>query len=181
MGEGLVSHLPVVQPKAEPETVDEGEPGTLAKGVGVDLGPGLGPSLAKGLDRSLVESFAPVLAKTLAKDEDEDEPETLASCNLKDLAAAEPAGLRVGKPVKIPSPGPPPGVEFRVQMSVLAGSVDMRVRTERKRVSPVADRGHAELPADSHCTTLRAGNASGWAQRVGIPGVGSGGRAGSQG
>ena len=73
----------------------------------MDLGPGLDPSLAKDLDRSLAGSFAPVLAKTLAESEDEDELEALASCNLKDLAAAEPAGLRVGKPVKIPSPGPP--------------------------------------------------------------------------
>jgi hypothetical protein len=109
-GHVLVSHLPVAQPKAEPETLDRGEPGTLAGGLEVGLGLSLDPTSAKGLDRSLAGSFAPVLAKTLAEDEDEDEPEALAGCNLKDLAAAEPAGLRVGEPVRIPSPGPPHGM-----------------------------------------------------------------------
>jgi hypothetical protein len=106
-GEGLVHHLPVVQPKVEPETIDEGEPVALAKGVGVGLSQGLDPSLARDLDRSLAGSFAPVLAKTPAESEDEDEPEILADCNFKDLAAEEPVGLRAGDPVRIPSPGPP--------------------------------------------------------------------------
>ena len=109
-GEGLVHHLPVVQPKVEPETLDGGEPVALAKGVGVGLGPGFGPSLAKGLNQTLAGSLAPALAKILAASEVEGEPEILAGRNLKDLAAEEPAGLRVGKPVRIPSPGPSPGV-----------------------------------------------------------------------
>ncbi len=121
----MVRHLPVAQPKAEPETLDEGEPVALAKGIGVGLGPGLGPSLAKGLDWSLVESFAPVLAKTLAESEVEDEPETLAGRNLKDSVAAEPAGLRVGKPVRIPSPGPPHGMGCTSVTSTFAVSVNI--------------------------------------------------------
>jgi hypothetical protein len=68
-GEGLVHHQPVVQPKVEPETLDEGEPVTPAKGVGKGLGPGFGPSLAKGFDRSLAGSFAPVQVRILARGE----------------------------------------------------------------------------------------------------------------
>jgi len=91
----------------------------------VGLGPGLGPSLAKALDRSLVGSLAPVLAKTLAEDEYEDEPEALAGSNLKDLAAAEPAGLRAGKPVRIPSPAPPHGMGCTSVTSVFAVSANI--------------------------------------------------------
>jgi hypothetical protein len=80
MGEGLVSYLPVVQPKAEPETVDRGEPDTLAKGVEVGLDLSLDMTLAKGLDRSLVGSFVPVLAKSSVESEDEDELEALVAC-----------------------------------------------------------------------------------------------------
>jgi len=69
-GHVLVSHLPVVQPKAEPETVDRGEPDTLAKGVEVGLDLSIDPTLAKGLDRSLVEGFVRSLAETLVETED---------------------------------------------------------------------------------------------------------------
>jgi hypothetical protein len=79
-GHVLVSHQPVVQPKAEPETVDRGEPGTLAKGLGAGLDLSLDTTLAKGLDRSLARSFAPILAKTLAKNEGEGELEALVAC-----------------------------------------------------------------------------------------------------
>jgi hypothetical protein len=88
----------------------------------VGLGPGFGPSLAKGLDQRLAGSFAPILAKTLAESEVEDEPEALADSNLKDLAAEEPAGLRAGKPVRIPSPGRSPGVGCTSVTSVFAVS-----------------------------------------------------------
>jgi hypothetical protein len=124
-GEGLVYHQPVVQPEVEPETFDEGEPVTLAKGLGVGLGPGFGPSLGKGLNQTLAGSLAPALAKTLAESEVEDEPETLTDSNLKDLAAEEPAGLRAGKPVRIPSPGPSPWVGCKSITSALAVSVDI--------------------------------------------------------
>jgi hypothetical protein len=97
----------------------------LATGVGTGLGPAFGPSLAKGFDRSLAGSFAPVLAKALAEGGDEDEPETLADSNLKDLAAEEPTGLRVGKSVRIPSPGPSPWVGCKSITSVFAVSVDI--------------------------------------------------------
>ncbi len=70
-GRALVNYQPVIQPKTQPETVDEGEPVTLAKGVEVGLGPGLGRTLAKGLGRSMVEGFVRTLAETLAESEDE--------------------------------------------------------------------------------------------------------------
>ena len=89
------------------------------------MGPGLGPSLAKALDRSLAGSFAPVLAKTLAENEDENEPEALAGRNLNNLASAEPAGLRAGKPVRIPSPGPPTWMGCTSVASVFAASVNI--------------------------------------------------------
>ena len=79
-GHVLVSHLPVTQPKAEPETVDRGEPGTLAKGVEVGLDLSLDKALAKGFDRSLVGSLVRTLAETLVESEDEDELEALVAC-----------------------------------------------------------------------------------------------------
>lgn len=79
-GHVLVSHLPVTKPKAEPETVDRGEPGTLAKGIEVGLDLSLDKALAKGLDRNLVESFVRTLAKSLAENKDEDELEALVAC-----------------------------------------------------------------------------------------------------
>jgi hypothetical protein len=124
-GRVLVSHQPVFQPKAEPETFDRGEPGTFAGGLEVGLGLSLDPTSAKGLDRSLAGSFAPVLAKTLAENEDENEPEALAGRNLNNLASAEPAGLRAGKPVRIPSPGPSPGVGCTSVTSVFAVSANI--------------------------------------------------------
>jgi hypothetical protein len=120
----LVSHLPVVEPKAEPETLEDREPVALAKGFGV----GLSPSLAKGFDRSLAGSFAPVLAMTLAESEVEDEPEALAGCNLNDLAVAEPAGLCAGEPVRIPSPGPPHGMGCTSVTSVFRISANISCR-----------------------------------------------------
>ena len=132
-GHVLVSRLPAVQPKAEPGTVDRGEPGTLAKWVEVGLILSLDKALAKGLDRSLVEGLVRTLAQSLAESEDEDDPEALASCNLKDLAAVEPTSLRVGKPVRIPSPGRPHGVGCTSVTSVLAVSVNISCRAVDER------------------------------------------------
>jgi hypothetical protein len=79
-GHVLVSHLPLVRPKAEPETVDSGEPGTLAKGLEAGLDLSLDTTLAQGLDRSLVEGFVRTLARSLVESEDEDELEALVAC-----------------------------------------------------------------------------------------------------
>jgi hypothetical protein len=79
-GQVFVTHQPVTKPKALPETVDRGEPGTPAEGLEVGLDLSIDPSLAKGLDRSLGGSLAQTLAATLAESEDEDELEALVAC-----------------------------------------------------------------------------------------------------
>jgi hypothetical protein len=120
-----VSRLPVAWPGAEPGTVDEGEPGTLAKGGGASLDLCLDRTLAKGLDRSLVESLVLTLAETLAESEDEDELEVLVACKSKGLDSGVPAGLRVDVCLGIPSPGRPSWVGCTSVTSVFAVSVNI--------------------------------------------------------
>jgi hypothetical protein len=132
-GERHVSHLPVVQPEAQPETHVEGEPGTLAEGLGAGLDLGLDKTLAKGLDRGLVESLDQTLAKTLVESEAEGELEALASRILRDLGAAESVSLRVGKPAGIPSPGRPPGVGCTAVTSIFPVSANISCNAIRER------------------------------------------------
>lgn len=56
-GHVIVSRLPVFQPQTEPKTLDEGEPDTLAEGLGAGLDLSLDTTLAKGLDRAFSGSW----------------------------------------------------------------------------------------------------------------------------